>query len=206
MWYDVLHTPSIHSREAWKGACLRVSLSKYPDQEDHLAGSRRATVTPEVKIVNGTKLMVESVLKEVSEGQVGRLVIDLYSIPTNTDAALLTQAVTKVEKCVIWGGQSGQLEAIFSAVRSKLKHLTVLECDLTAVTPEVFLGALRVLEKVSFGLTTFSTDQVTAILTMLTEGSQRKLEKLEIFHPNVEDEAYDLLEAAEENDILKIKL
>ena len=66
-------------------------------------------MTPEVKIVNGTKLMVESVLKEVSEGQVGRLVIDLYSIPTNTDAALLSQAIIKVEICAIWVGQPGQL-------------------------------------------------------------------------------------------------
>ena len=78
--------------------------------------------------------------------------------------------------------------------------------DLSAVTPEIFLGALRAVESVVFDKTTFSTDQVRSILTMQTEGSQGKLKKLDIFHPSVEDEAYDLLEAAEENDILEIKL
>ena len=51
---------------------------------------------------------------------------------------------------------------------------------LSAVIPEVFLRALRVLESVAFDLTTFSTDQVTAILTMQTEGSQGELKKLEM--------------------------
>ena len=97
-------------------------------------------MTPEVLIVDGTKLMVESVLEDVSEGQVERLEI-LYSIPTNTDAALLAQAVTKVKNCVIYDGQSGQLEAIFSAVSEgpdiAIKSLTIDGQGVAQVSPDI---------------------------------------------------------------------
>ena len=120
---------------------------------------------------------------------------------------MVAGVVTKLERVTIDGVTPDQLQAIFSRIYfggSRLKDLTVLGGDLSAVTPEIFLGALRAVESVVFDKTTFSTDQVRSILTMQTEGSQGKLKKLEIFHPNVE--AYDLLEAAEENDILEIEL
>ena len=42
--------------------------------------------------------------------------IDLYKIPTNVNAAMLGKAVTKVENCRIWHGQSRQEEAILNTV------------------------------------------------------------------------------------------
>ena len=44
-------------------------------------------------------------------------------------------------------------------------------------------------EAVNFGCPTFSTDQVTAILTMLSEGPQGKLERLKVIFPDFGDEA-----------------
>ena len=377
MWNDVLHTPSIHSGEAWKGACLRVSRSRYPDQKGHLARSRRAAVVPEVFIENGTKLMVESVLQDVSEGQVERLEICICSIPSTIDVALLAKAITKVKDCLVCGGQPGQLEAIFGAVvegpdiviktlhlrspnvaqvspyilgpaavkltsleisggggyptseqiveiltrlastqgsklrslnvcydkinishispvtvadallklknldhhlyrlvlsrdqtsylltkikdtedlgstqldlgqldiskvasdvvtgavtnlemmtigreitlaqleaiftrikfgGSKLWEITLLSADLSDVSPEALLGALRMLESVTFNGAVLTAVQVSAILTMVNEGSQGKLMELSIVEPEVEEDARDLLEAAEVNDILHI--
>ena len=77
---------------------------------------------------------------------------------------------------------------------------------MSAVTLKVLLGALRMVERVQFCDATFTTDQVTSILSMLNEGSQGKLKKLGIFWPQVEEEGYDLLEAAaaEKNDILDV--
>ena len=71
--------------------------------------------------------------------------------------------------------------------------------DLSAVTAEVLLGALRMMETVKFYSATLTMDQVAAILDMLSEGSQGRMGKLGIFSPNVEDEAKVLLlEAVEE--------
>ena len=47
--------------------------------------------------------------------------------------------------------------------------------DLSAITPEDLLGALRLLETVWFYGGVLTTAQVTAILAMITEGSQGKL-------------------------------
>ena len=137
--------------------------------------------------------------------------LDLSNLDISQVASdVVVGVVTKLERVVIgWCVTPDQLQAIFTRLQfggSRLKDLTVLGGDLSAVTPEIFLGALRAVESVVFDKTTFSTDQVRSILTMQTEGSQGKLKKLEIFQPNVEDEAYDLLEAAEENDILEIEL
>ena len=180
MWYDVLHTPSIHSREAWKGACLRVSLPEYPDQEEYLAGSRRATVVPEVLIVNGTKLMVESVLQDVSEGQVETLQVNLYNIPTNTDVALLVQAVTKVENCGIGGGQSGQLETILSAVSEgpdiAIKTLYLYGQGVAQVSPDILGTAAVKLTSLYLGYHPTSR-QIEGILTRLATTQDNKLRK-----------------------------
>ena len=51
-----------------------------------------------------------------STRQVERMMIDLYKIPTNVNAAMLGKAVTKVEDCRIWHGQSRQEEAILNTV------------------------------------------------------------------------------------------
>ena len=60
--------------------------------------------------------MVESVLEDVSEGQVEYLHIFLDTIPSTVSAALLSRAVTKAERCQTFGGQLGQLEPILRAV------------------------------------------------------------------------------------------
>ena len=73
-------------------------------------------MVPEVFIDDGTKLMVESVLQDVSEGQVERLEICICSTPSTIDVALLAKAVTKVKDCLVCSGQPGQLEAILGAV------------------------------------------------------------------------------------------
>ena len=371
MWYDVLH--STHSREAWRWAALRVSLSTYPDQKFLLSGSRKAGVVPVIRIDDCTKTMVESILETV--GRKSQVDICLSRIPGTIEAVLLSQAVSKVEKCRIWCGKAGQLEAILSALSegqditlkslsfygmvvarvspdilgraavklvkldlprhtsaqigeiltrlastkgsklskfhlssyggekdlshlspaivtaalmklettgailqhvrlspdqikdlitkmsgtedlkftwlhladvnilqaapdvvagavtrlvsvtmvdvspaqlrslftriqfggSRLKKLSLSRVDLSALNLEDLLGAIRMLERVTFVGAAFTTAQVSAIVNMVIQRSQGKLVKLEIISPNVEGEAFDLLKAAEPNDILEIE-
>ena len=99
-----------------------------------------------------------------------------------------------------------QLEAIFTRIKfggCKLLELE-LSADLSNVSCEALLGALRMLESVRFYGAVLTAVQVSAILTMVNEGSQGKLMELSIVEPEVEEDARDLLEAAEVNDILHI--
>ena len=135
--------------------------------------------------------------------------LDLFSVDiTQVDPDVVAGAVTKLEKVKLWVTPA-QLKSILTKLQfgdSKMKDLSLMDPDLCAVTTEVLIGAIRMVETVETVAALFTADQVTAILVMLTEGSRGRLKKLSILWPNVGEEAYGLLGAAEGNDILEIVL
>ena len=160
-----------------------VSLASHPDQEELLAGSRKAQVVPVVWILDGTKSMVDSVLQDISEGQVEDLHIDLFRIPTTIDPDLLSKAVTKVESCEISGGQSGQLGAILGAVSEApdivLKSIYLDGVEVAEISPEILAGAAVRLTRLYLGDPT--SGQVGEILNRLASTADNKLRDFQFF-------------------------
>ena len=62
------------------------------------------------------------------------------------------------------------------AVTPQLKELWLKYPDLSAITPETLLGAIRMLKTVRLYRAAFTVDQVTAVLAMDTEGSDGKFD------------------------------
>ena len=191
-WYDVLHTPSTHSREAWKRTKLTVSLSKYPDQEDQLAGSWKASVLPVIIIDDGTKTMVESILQAVYDKHVKELALNINGIPSTVDVALLSHAVVKVEKLWINGvetqtGQTGHREAILGAVIEEGPDLALkslyLGPKVFQVSPDLLASAAVKLDTLEFDNST--SDQIGEILTRLSSTENSKLRVLDLGYENV---------------------
>ncbi len=187
MWYDVLH--STHSREAWSWAKLRVSLSEYPDQKDLLAGSRLPVVVPEIWIDDGNKLMVEAVLESLSgrKSPVEKLTIELDSTIGTIEASLLAQAVTKVVKCVVTGGQPEQLEAILGAV-SECPDFSLHTLGLSTVARWLQVNP-DLLGKAAVKLTSLylgslpTSEQIGEILTRLADTEGNKLRTFGFYGP-----------------------
>ena len=130
--------------------------------------------------------------------------------------AVLTGAISRLEE-VGFGGSDltpVQLEAIFTMMAnqqpegSKLKMLGFLGHDLSGISPELLLGAIRTLEKLMLFETTLDVVQVNAILCLVTEGPRGRLNKITICHPNILGTiCQDLLQAANQaGDLLKMDL
>ena len=107
--------------------------------------------------------------------------------------AVLTGAISRLEE-VGFGGSDltpVQLEAIFTMMAnqqpegSKLKMLGFLGHDLSGISPELLLGAIRTLEKLMLFETTLDVVQVNAILCLVTEGPRGRLNKITIWHPKI---------------------
>ena len=179
MWYDVLHTPSTHSREAWKWA--RLVISGYSEQKDDLlVRSRKAAVVPVISISDGSKRMVESVLALGAEGHLEELV--LHGIPTTTDVALLSQTVSKLFSFKIAGVQSRQLEAILGALIEgpDISLRTLHLHEEPQVSGDILARAALKLNTLVLEAPTSA--QIGEILTMLASSEDSKLRVLDLPH------------------------
>ena len=84
-----------------------------------------------------------------------------------------------------------QIEAILNMFFSqqlrgcKLKKLDAREADLSGFFSELLLGAIRRLEKIDFGGTTSTAEQLNAILSMVGKGRQGNLKSINIDNPNI---------------------
>lgn len=118
---------------------------------------------------------------------------------------VLVGAITRLDK--VWVNVTPpQLQTLFSRIqfgRSHLKKLVLYFSDLCSLTVEDLLGAFRMLECVRFN-GNLTTLQVIAILAMLNDGSQGRLRSLSLYleEKKTDEDAINLLEAAEGNDIL----
>ena len=137
-----------------------------------------------IKIDDGTKLMVKSVLVAVREAQLERLDIQLKFIPYYIDAAL-SRAVTRAQVCNIYDGKARQLEAILRGV-SVVPSLILKTLNLRGqswsfqktdkVSPDVMARAAVKLN--SFSTRFFSEAQVKEIITRLASSEDNKLRML----------------------------
>ena len=111
-------------------------------------------------------------------------------------------AISRLERAEI-GVTPAQVQSLLTRIKlggSKLKDLWLLpselspdlSVDLSAVPTEDILGAFKMLEAVRLSSAVFTANQVRAILTMVTEGSQGRLTSLFINY--IEEDAYDLLD------------
>ena len=182
LWYDVLHSPSPHSRAAWKWANLRVDFTLHPDQREALGHSRKAAVVPDINIRFGTKHMVEFVLEAVHQGQLEKLELHLTNIPTSVDWGLLSRAVTKAQECWIFEGKPGQLKTILRGVvntpDSTLKNLKLRghRHELEEVCPSMLARAAVRLD--NLGLRACCSAQFGEIITRLASTENSKLREL----------------------------
>ena len=83
--------------------------------------------------------------------------------------------------------------------------------DLSGISPELLLGAIKTLEEIKlFPNTTLNAEQVNAILRMVVEARHGKLSKIIIQEPNVWDGTVcpELLQTANQavQDLLEIDL
>merc|ERR550517_1190310 len=109
VWRDALHSDT---SKAWQWARLSVDLSKFPEQEQDLLSSRKLTVLSQMRIRHGTKFLVDSVLRAISEGTTRKLkTLDVSCRLDSIDAILLSRAAVKVEDFTILGGKTSQLHA-----------------------------------------------------------------------------------------------
>ena len=216
LWYDVLHTKSPHSRQAWSRTRLVIFSRQHPDQEHLIAGNRKAAVVSEVWIDGGTKKMVESVLEAISEGQVEDLRISSL-FPSTIDVTLLSQGVIKVGKCEIYNGStSEQLEAILGAV-SEGSDLTLSSLKIVAhprvvapVSSDVFGRAA--VKLISLEVTGSTSGQIGEILTRLASTADSKLKvfrtsgyyRRDISHLAPDTVAEALLKLEIPDDILRV--
>ena len=117
-------------------------------------------------------MMVDSVLEAVH--------------PATIDAALLSQAVTKVGECQISYGQPGQLEAILGAV-SEAQDLALktlfLGGGVVQVSPELLGTAAVKLTRLEVGDVT--SGQVGEILTRVAVNEDSKLREFRILGQNL---------------------
>ena len=77
----MVRCPALHG--VWQRARLRVSLSEFLEQRNLLAGSRKFEGVPDIWIIDGTKLVVESVFEAVREGQVEESISTVFP-PSST--------------------------------------------------------------------------------------------------------------------------
>ena len=194
-------------------------LSLFGPRRDISQLSPETVATALLKLENTEDILQRVVL---SDGQISQLITKIrdsedlkftgLSLISNDLSQVapdvLAGAVTRLEKVEMGDVTPTQLQELFTRVQlggHQLKELCLDHTDLSAITTQDLLGAIRMLEIVGFdSAVRLTMDQVTAILAMLTEGSPGKLKKLKIFSPYVEEEAYDLLKAAEPNEILEI--
>ena len=66
---------------------------------------------------------------------------------------------------------------------SKLKKLWLSGVDLTSITPEVLMGGIQRQVMIWFANLSVTADQANAILSMLSEGRQERLNKILIYRP-----------------------
>ena len=106
--------------------------------------------------------------------------------PATIDAALLSQAVTKVGECQISYGQPGQLEAILGAV-SEAQDLALktlfLGGGVVQVSPELLGTAAVKLTRLEVGDVT--SGQVGEILTRVAVNEDSKLREFRILGQNL---------------------
>jgi len=137
--------------------------------------------------------------------------LDISELPLD----VWTGAVSRVETLGISFSDltPGQLEAIFTMLASqhlggsKLKVLWVEWFDLSAISPEFLIGAIRNLEVFDMSQnSTLTAEQVNAILSMVVEASHGKLNEIIISHPEVLGTVNpELLQAAKQmEDLLEI--
>lgn len=144
--------------------------------------------------------------------------VDISQLPS----AVLTGAVSRLEKVDINGYGSdlapGQLEAIFTMLAtqqpggSRLKELSLVgpnrfdRFDLSGISPELLLVAIRNLEKIYLDGIYLTAELLEAILSMVNEASHGKLNKITIVYPQVQGTVCpELLQAAKQvKDLLEI--
>ena len=184
----------------------------------------------EPKIVAGALLKLENTghllhMLRLSPGQINHLFtqmkdtevlpftrLDLnFGIPYISEISpeAVAGALAKLEEVYFVRASPAHLQAILSRIQlggTKLRLLKFRVANMSAVTSELLLGALRMVRTVWLSRATFTTEQVTSVLSMLNEGSQGKLKKLKIFGPDITAEACNLLKAGDKNNILEIDL
>ena len=110
----------LNSGKFWRWARLYLSLSPLEQQQENkligsLVSRRRFDIVPEIRIKQGSKVLVEAVLKAVSEGTtsllktlISRLQGASGSFKDSIDAALLSRAALQVKNFTISGGLDSQ--------------------------------------------------------------------------------------------------
>ena len=185
------------SGKFWKWARLNLNFSPPLDlelQQDQdlgqsLINSRRLAVVPDIRIEEGSKFLLESVLRAVYEETTSQLkTLDLvWGDQKSIDAALIAGAVVKVENFVCTGGDLSQLQlqAIFSAVLES-DGLTLKNLDLSYQADNIAGVSSDILGRAALRLESFRCAHLTeaqyeGILTRLAASRDHKLKELSIF-------------------------
>ena len=138
----------------WSQLFLRnnppLELQEEQELVQSLINNRRLAIVPTISIEEGSKFLLESVLRAVYEGTTSQLkTLNIWGALDSIDATLLSAAAVKVENFFFRNdGQPSQLQlqAIFSAVLESdcltLKNLD-LDCDtvnFSGVSPDIHSG------------------------------------------------------------------
>ena len=115
---------------------------------------------------------------------------DISQVPP----AVFGEVITRLEDVTVYGSAhltSDQLSAIFTMLAGqqpgdfKLKRLRFVEVDMTAVTPEILVAGIQKLEEIWLHITALRADQVNAVLSMVSEGRQGRLNTIHMYRPNI---------------------
>ena len=197
--------------------CIKFNYSNFSDHAFSIDVGLLTEVVTKTRcceLVGGGAGQLQAILEAVMESEDLALTeLRLQGDITQVSAGVLAGAVSRLEEFVLLSESDitrDQLHSIFTLKESSLKLLHLEDIDLSAFSPELLLGALRMLETFVIYGPTFTADQVKAILDMLAEGSQGSLNYLGIFYPYEGTETYELLKTAKTSehakDILKIDL
>ena len=197
--------------------CIKFNYSNFSDHAFSIDVGLLTEVVTKTRcceVVAGGAGQLQAILEAVMEsGDLALTELRLQGDITQVSAGVLAGAVSRLEEFVLLSESDitrDQLHSIFTLKDSSLKLLHLEDIDLSAFSPELLLGALRMLETYVIYKPRFTADQVKAILDMLAEGSQGSLNYLGIFYPYEGTESYELLKTAKTSeqakDILIIEL
>ena len=129
---------------------------------------------------------VVSLLKFIRDGvtvNLKKLTIGDGSL-NNINPGLVSRALLKLQDCIIYGAQPGQVQAIFAGIKDSasisLRNLDLIYQDLE-LAPDMVAGVAMKLETLK---ARFSSAQVEAIITRLAASEDSRLRQLEIYWPD----------------------
>lgn len=174
------------SGKFWKWAVLQSDRIKSTEDREKFLQASRLPLVSEFRIGSGTEVWILSALLEgIADGITVRLKKLELNIVGAVCPSLMSRAVLKLEECLIYGGQSAQLQAILTGIQdstnTSLKSLTLgsrsLPAPLPQVAPGILAGAAVKLEELDIW-SQLSSVQLEVIFTRIAGSQDSKLRKL----------------------------